>query len=59
VDEGLRQPGPVDYGVNNQRIASGVRDVNPMIVPGESDWEFRPPQRSWVFGVDVPDLPGV
>jgi hypothetical protein len=30
-----------------------------MIFPGESDWEFRPPQRSQVFSVDVPDLPGV
>jgi hypothetical protein len=30
-----------------------------MIYPGESDWEFRPPQRSRVFSVDVPDLPGV
>jgi hypothetical protein len=30
-----------------------------MIFPGESDWEFRPPQRSQVFGADVPDLPGV
>jgi hypothetical protein len=30
-----------------------------MIFPGESDWEFRLPQRSRVFGGDVPDLPGV
>jgi hypothetical protein len=30
-----------------------------MILPGESDWEFRPPQRSWIFSVDVPDLSGV
>jgi hypothetical protein len=30
-----------------------------MIFPGESDWKFRPPQRSWVFSVDVPDLPGI
>jgi hypothetical protein len=32
--------------------------VNPIILPGESDWEFRPPQRSWIFSVDVPDLSG-
>jgi hypothetical protein len=30
-----------------------------MIFPGESDWEFRPTQRSWVLSVDMPDLPGV
>jgi hypothetical protein len=30
-----------------------------MIFPGESDWKFKPPQRSRVFGVDVPDLPGI
>jgi hypothetical protein len=29
-----------------------------MIFPRESDWEFRPPLRSRVFGVDVPDLSG-
>jgi hypothetical protein len=33
--------------------------VNPILFPGESDWKFRPPQRSRVFSVDVPDLPGV
>jgi hypothetical protein len=33
--------------------------VNPMIYPGESDWQFRPSQRSQVFSVDVLDLPGV
>jgi hypothetical protein len=54
VDKGLRQEGPVDYGVS-----LGVRDVNPMIFPGESDWEFRPTRRLRIFGVDVPDLPGV
>jgi hypothetical protein len=59
VNEGFRQPGPVDYGVNDQRVSPRVRDVNPMIFPGESDLELRPPQRSWVFSVDVPDLPGV
>jgi hypothetical protein len=58
-NEGFRQPGPVDYGVDDQPIGSGVRDVNPMTFPGESDCEFRPPQRSLVFGVDVPDLPSV
>jgi hypothetical protein len=30
-----------------------------MILPRESDWEFRPLQRSWIFSVDVPDLSGV
>jgi hypothetical protein len=30
-----------------------------MIFPGESDWKFRPPQRSQVFSVDVPNLPSV
>jgi hypothetical protein len=30
-----------------------------MILPKESDWEFRPLKRSWIFSVDVPDLPGV
>jgi hypothetical protein len=30
-----------------------------MILPRESDWEFRPPQRSWIFSVDVPDFSGV
>jgi hypothetical protein len=30
-----------------------------MIFPGESDWEFRPPQRSRIFSVDVADLFGV
>jgi hypothetical protein len=59
IDKGLRQEGPVDYGVNDQRVNPGVRDVNPMIFPGESDWEFRPSQRSWVFGVDMSDLPSI
>jgi hypothetical protein len=45
--------------VDDQRIGSGVGDVNPMIFPGESDWKFRPPQRLRVFSVDVPDLTGV
>jgi hypothetical protein len=30
-----------------------------MVFLGESDWEFRPPQRSRVFSVDVSDLPVV
>jgi hypothetical protein len=30
-----------------------------MIFPGESDWEFKPPQRSRIFSVDVPDLSGI
>jgi hypothetical protein len=30
-----------------------------MIFLGESDWEFRPLQRSRVFSVDVPNLPGI
>jgi hypothetical protein len=30
-----------------------------MIFPGKGDWEFRPPQRSWIFSVDVPGLSGV
>jgi hypothetical protein len=30
-----------------------------MIFPGKGDWEFRPPQRSWIFIVDVTDLSGV
>jgi hypothetical protein len=59
VDEGLRQPGPIDYGVDDQWIGSGVGDVNPMIFPREGDWEFIPPQRSWIFSVDVPDLSSV
>jgi hypothetical protein len=37
IDKGLRQEGPVDHGVNDQRVSSEVRDVNPMIFPGESD----------------------
>jgi hypothetical protein len=49
----------MDYGVDDQRIGSGVGDVNPTIFTGESDWEFRPPQRSRIFSVDVPDLSGV
>jgi hypothetical protein len=59
INEGLMQPGPIDYGVDDQRISSRVGDVDPMIFPGESDWEFRPPQRPRVFGVDVPDIPSV
>jgi hypothetical protein len=54
-----RKAGPIDYGVDDQQVSPGVRDVNPMIFPGESNWEFRPTQRPWVFGVDVPDLPVV
>jgi hypothetical protein len=42
VDKGLRQEGPVDYGVDDQRVGPGVRDVNPLIFPRESYWEFRP-----------------
>jgi hypothetical protein len=38
VDESLRQPGPIDYGVNDQLIGSRVGDMNPMIFLGESDW---------------------
>jgi hypothetical protein len=49
----------MDYGVDDQQIGSGVGDVNPMIFPGEGDWEFRPPQRSWIFSVGVPDPSGV
>jgi hypothetical protein len=30
--------------------------VDPMIFPGESDWELRPTQRLWSFSVDVADL---
>jgi hypothetical protein len=30
-----------------------------MIFLGKGDWEFRPPQRSQIFSVDVPDLSGV
>jgi nicotinic acetylcholine receptor alpha-3 len=30
-----------------------------MILLRESDREFRPPQRSWIFSVDVPDISGV
>jgi hypothetical protein len=30
-----------------------------MIFPSESDWEFRPTQRSRVLSVDMPDLPGI
>jgi hypothetical protein len=37
INEGLRQPGPIDYGVDDQRVGLGVRDLNPMIFPGESD----------------------
>jgi hypothetical protein len=33
--------------------------MNPMIFPGESDWEFKPPQMSRILGVDVADLPGI
>jgi hypothetical protein len=33
--------------------------VNPMTFLGESDWKFRPPQRSRGFSVKVPDLPGI
>jgi hypothetical protein len=29
------QPGPIDYEVDEQRISAGVRDVDPMIFPGE------------------------
>jgi hypothetical protein len=36
VDKGLRQEGPVDYGVDDQRVGPGVRDVDPMIFPRES-----------------------
>jgi hypothetical protein len=30
-----------------------------MIFPAQGDWEFRPPQRSSIFSVDVPDLSSV
>jgi hypothetical protein len=33
--------------------------VDPMIFPGESDWELRPTQRLRSFSVDMPDLPCV
>jgi hypothetical protein len=59
IDKGLRQEGPVDYGVDDQWVGPWVSDVNPMIFPGESGWEFRPTQRPRVFDVDVPNLPGV
>jgi hypothetical protein len=57
VDKGLRQEGPIDYWVNDQRVCLGVGDVDPMIFPGESDWELRPMQRLRGFGVDMPNLP--
>jgi hypothetical protein len=59
VNEGLRQKGTVNYGVDDQWVGPGVRDVNLMIFPGESDSEFGLPQRSRVFSVDVPNVPGV
>jgi hypothetical protein len=59
INKGLRREGPVDYGVDDQQVGPGVRDVNPMIFLAERDWEFRPTLRPRVFGVDVPDLPGV
>jgi hypothetical protein len=37
INEGFRQEGPVDYGVNDQGVGPGVRDVDPMIFLGESD----------------------
>jgi hypothetical protein len=40
INEGLRQEGPIDYGVNNQRVGPGVRNMDLMIFPGESDWEL-------------------
>jgi hypothetical protein len=40
INEGLRQECPVDYGVNDQRVGPGVWYVDPMIFPGESDWEL-------------------
>jgi hypothetical protein len=33
--------------------------MDPMIFPGESDWELQPTQRLWSFSVDMPDLPCV
>jgi hypothetical protein len=59
VDKGLRQEDPIDYGVNDQRVGPGVRDMDPMIFLGESEWELRPMQRLWSFSVDVSDLPWV
>jgi hypothetical protein len=34
VDEGLRQEGHIDYGIDDQRVGPGVRDMDPMIFPG-------------------------
>jgi hypothetical protein len=42
INEGLRQECPIDYGVNDQRVGPGVRYVDLMIFPGESDWELLP-----------------
>jgi hypothetical protein len=57
INEGLKQERPVDYGVNDQRVGPGVRYVDPLIFPRESNWELRPTQWLWSFSVDVPDLP--
>jgi hypothetical protein len=40
INEGLRQESPVDYGVNDQWVGSRVWHVDPMIFPGESNWEL-------------------
>jgi hypothetical protein len=50
---------PVNYWIDDQRVGPGVRDVYPMIFPGESDRELRPTQRLRIFGVDMSNLPCV
>jgi hypothetical protein len=37
INEGLRQERPIYYGIDDQWVCPGVRCVNPMIFPGESN----------------------
>jgi hypothetical protein len=59
INEGLRQEHPIYYGVKEKRVGLGVRYVDPMIFPGERNWELRPTQGLWSFSIDVHDLPCV
>jgi hypothetical protein len=45
IDEGLREQGALDDGLDDQRVRARVWDMNPVISPGEGDGLLRPTQR--------------
>jgi hypothetical protein len=52
----LREQGALDDGLDSQRVRARVRDVNPVISPGEGNGLLRPTQRLRWLGVDELDL---